>query len=82
MVLLGDINEDQLSITNNKLKTIMLLNNMTNVITNPTRVTSTTSTLIDRIVISNNINCLYSDTLITPSHISDHYCTLAYVKYN
>lgn len=47
VIFLGDINEDQLNVSNRRLRDILVVNNMTNVITEPTRVTRNTSTLID-----------------------------------
>ena len=55
VILVGDINEDQLNDQNSKFRDIIHLNNMTNLITEPTRVTDTTSTLLDPIAISNNL---------------------------
>ncbi len=51
IILLGDINEDQMNEHNHKLKDILVLNSLKNVITSPTRVTETSSTLIDPIIV-------------------------------
>ncbi|XP_060571977.1 uncharacterized protein LOC132730138, partial [Ruditapes philippinarum] len=71
--MVGDINEDQLNCSNHKLRDVLLLNNMTNVIQVPTRVTPTTSTLIDPIATTNNIHVLDSGIFETPNEISDHF---------
>lgn len=49
-LLLGDINEDQLNPSNHKLKDILILNNLSNKINEPTRVTEYSSTLLDPVV--------------------------------
>jgi hypothetical protein len=55
IVLLGDVNEDQLNHSNHKLRDISIINNMSNVINQPTRVSNTSATFIDPIVISSEI---------------------------
>jgi len=56
----GDINEDQLNLANHKLKHILILNNLTNIITEPTHITNSLATLLDHIAISNNIKIHYA----------------------
>ncbi len=57
IILLGDINEDQMNEHNHKLKDILVLNSLKNVITSPTRVTETSSTLIDPIIVDLEAKC-------------------------
>lgn len=80
IILVGDINEDQLNVTNNKFRDILLLNNMKNVINEPTRVTPYSSTLLDPIAMSNNITCLHSGIFETDKRISDHIGTFSFIK--
>jgi len=51
--LVGDINENQLNIENNKFRDIMMINNMSNVINDATRVTHTARTLLDPTAVTN-----------------------------
>lgn len=60
----------------------MLLNNLHNVINTPTRVTNTSSTLLDPIAVSEHISVLNSGVSETISHISDHFSTYAFIKSN
>ena len=82
VVLVGDINEDQLNISNHKFRDILHLNSMSNLITDATRVTQTTRTLIDPIAISENITSLNAGIFETLNHISDHYATYVFIKNN
>ena len=59
----------------------MLLNNLKNVINSPTRVTATTSTLIDPIAISNSLEFYNSGVMDIPNDISDHKSTFVYLKF-
>ena len=80
IIIVGDINEDQLNLNNHKFKDILMLNNMSNVICDPTRVSQTSSTLIDPIAITSNIHCLHAGTFNTDKRYSDHYGTFIYFK--
>ena len=80
IIVLGDINEDQLNTTNDKFKKLMLLNNLHNIIKNPTRVSINTETLLDPIAISRNIKSAHADIIKTPPSVSDHYGTLAIIQ--
>ena len=42
----------------------------------PTRISGNTSTLLDPIILSDTLNCNYSDVLKIPRHISDHDATM------
>jgi hypothetical protein len=50
------------------------------VIYNTTRICSNTNTLLDPIILSDNLNCNYSDVLKIPRHISDHDAAIAFIK--
>lgn len=82
IILVGDINEDQLSTTSNKFKHVTMINNMTNVIKEPTRVTEHAQTLINPIVVTTEISVYDSGILKTPQEISDHYGTYVYISSN
>ncbi len=80
IILIGDINEDQINISNHKFRDILSLNNMTNLILEPTRVTDFSQTLIDPIAISSNITSVNSGIFKTDKLISDHYGTNVFIK--
>ncbi len=80
IIIVGDINEDQLDLRNHHFKDVLLLNNMSNVIIDATRVSPTSRTLIDPIAITNNIQSLHSGIFQTDSDLSDHYGTYMYSK--
>ena len=63
ILLLGDLNEDLLNPNEHHLSHIISLNDFTNVITKPTRISETSATLLDPILISNTVHALHSDTL-------------------
>ena len=54
---------------------------MKNVISEPTRVTATTSTLIDPILVSQNCDPLHSGVMDMPGSISDHKATFIYIPF-
>ena len=56
----------------------MTLNTLRNVITDPTRVTNNSSTLIDPIIISDNFNEIHSGVIDTPDYVSDHKATFLF----
>jgi hypothetical protein len=58
--------------TNNKLIETMMLLNLVNIISKPTRITTRSNSLLDPIIISDTMNYIYSDVLKIPSEISDH----------
>ena len=80
IILVGDLNEDQLNSNNNKLRNILLLNNMENVITEATRITPYLQTLLDPIGMSSSLECLFSGVYNTDKLISDHFGTFAYIR--
>lgn len=80
IILVGDINEDQLNPNNHKLKDILFLNDMSNVINTPTRVCPTSNTLLDPIAIASSIHCCNSGIFQTDKQISDHFATYAFFR--
>ena len=54
--------------------------NLKNVIDKPTRISGNTRTLLDPIILSDTLNCNYSDVLKIPRHIGDHDATIAFIK--
>ncbi len=80
IIIVGDINEDQLNPTTTKLRNILMVNNMKNIIREPTRVTIHTQTLIDPISVTEDISIYDSGIINTPSEISDHRGTYVYIK--
>jgi hypothetical protein len=80
MTILVDINRYQLNSSNNNLRNILLLNGLRNIINDLTRVTARTSTLLDPIVISNNLTVLTPGIHCTPKEISDHFGTNVFMK--
>ncbi len=82
VILVGDINEDQLNLTTHKFRDILMLNNMINIINEPTRVTNSSSTLIDPIAVTSNILVYDSGLFLTDNAISDHFGTYTYIKVN
>jgi len=78
VIMLGDINEDQFK-HNSRLFQSISLYNMRNVISQATRVTANTATLIDPILISDTISCLNSEVIPIPQTVSDHHATAIHV---
>lgn len=80
VVIQGDTNVDFLTVTNSKLHDITMLFNLDNVITEPTRITVNTSTLIDLVLVSDNIKVIESSVLPVDDEISDHSATVAVIE--
>lgn len=80
IILVGDLSKDQLNPLNNEFYNKLNLNNMRKVVTAPTRVTQYSSTLIDLIAISNQINLYDADTFKTDLRVSDHFATQIHIK--
>jgi len=55
IIIMGDLNENLLNNNTIYLRNILFLNNLENIIVEPTRITPTSSTLIDPVIVSNNI---------------------------
>ena len=72
IVLIGDLNEDLLSVNRHHLHDLMTRKCLRNVITDPTRVTPSSSTLLDPIVFSEE--CHFTEALVIEfqAQISDH----------
>ncbi|KAH3848305.1 hypothetical protein DPMN_090664 [Dreissena polymorpha] len=77
--MLGDINEDQLK-NYTRFKQSLAIFNLRNVITEATRVTANTSTLIDPIVVSDNLIVLNSEVISIDNSVSDHHVTAAHIN--
>ena len=80
LIIMGDLNENVLVSNNVNLRNILLLNTLENVINEPTRITSTSSILIDPIIVSSSIEFYRSGCSDVDSTISDHKLTFIYVK--
>lgn len=72
IVLTGDFNSDLFTKSNNRLIDLMTNLNLENIINKPTRVTNTSSTLLDPILLSDTMKYQLSDVLNVPPEISDH----------
>ena len=81
VIIVGDLNQNLLNPNENKLTNIMSLNNLTNVIRKPTRITRNSSTLLDPIIVSGQINVIQADTLDVDSSLSDHKATTVLLKF-
>jgi hypothetical protein len=79
MVLVGDLNSNLFCVNNNNFVDIMNIYVFRNVIDKPTRVTENFSTLLDPIILSYNLNSIYSDVINVPRNISDHDAAVAYI---
>jgi hypothetical protein len=73
IVILGDLNSDLFIANNNKLIETMMLFNLVNIISKPTRITA-------HIIISDTMNYIYSDVLKIPSEISDHDASVTFLQ--
>lgn len=62
------------------LKRICLLYNRRNVIRHLSRVTATTSALLNLIIIPDTMPCILSDVISVPNEISDHKATCLYIQ--
>ena len=58
------------------------MNNLKNIITETTRVTDTTTTLIDPILVSQSSDVFDSGVIEIPNPISDHRATFLYVPFS
>ena len=80
VMILGNLNEDLLNDNLTHLKHVLLINNSINIVTEPTRVTLASSTLIDPIIISNNVEFHQAGCLGVDNNISDHKATFVLIK--
>lgn len=75
VVIVGDLNENLLNTNLNNLRDIIMINNLTNLISCPTRVTHNSSTLLDPILVTNDIQFFDSGVIEVDENISDHRIT-------
>ena len=54
MIIVGDSNEDQLKVQNYHVKDTLTINNLVNTIEVPTRVTTTSATLLDLTIVTDS----------------------------
>ncbi|MCG8097314.1 MAG: hypothetical protein JAZ17_27465 [Candidatus Thiodiazotropha endolucinida] len=71
LIIVGDLNEDLLNPNFHNLKDVLMINSMTNVITEPTRIHA----ILDPIIIPDDLPFLDSGSLTVPANISDHKAT-------
>lgn len=83
IIVVGDLNVDFLNIPHTHLvKDLLSSYFLENTITEPTRVTQNTSTLIDPILVTRDVSFFDSGVLDVHHTISDHKATYIYVKSN
>ena len=63
------------------LRNVIVINNLESVITEPTRVTQHSSTLIDPILVSTYVHTYNAGCIHVDSNISDHRATFTYIKF-
>ena len=80
IIITGDLNSNLLCSNNNKFIDLVNIFNLKNVIDKPTRISGNASTLLDPIILSDTLNCDYSDVLKISRLISDHDATIAFIK--
>lgn len=80
IVLVGDFISNLFCENNNKLVDILNSFCFLNVIDKPTRVTENSSTLLDPIILSENLICAYSDVIKVSKDISEHDAAIAYIN--
>jgi hypothetical protein len=79
-VITGDLNVDVLSEKSHNLVDIMRLNDLKNMITEPTRTCNTRQSLLDPVLVSDNCNVLESYVIQVGRTYSDHKATTVYLK--
>ena len=82
LIIFGDFNGDLLNANLHNLKDLMLLNNLRNLISEPTRITDTSSTLLDPIFISDEIIVLDSGFMQSDRSMSDYAMTYLHDKHD
>ena len=80
IIITGDLNCDLFNPVNNKLNDVISTFNLYNVINKATRTTDHSCTLLDPIIITDTMRCLYSDVLHVPSEMSDHDAAIAFIE--
>ena len=78
ILLAGDLNEDLMNPNLHHLKDIIAMNNMMNIITLPTQITEHSSTLLDPIIVTDNLEILNSGVI--PVVVSDHLLTFVHFR--
>lgn len=76
----GDLNVDLLTVRNHVFNDILLTYNLSNVITEPTRVCETRSSLLDVILFSDSCICSESSVITIDRDVSDHHAILAHIE--
>ena len=78
IIITGDINYmyDMLQIINNPFFDILSFSNLKNIISLPTRITETSSKLLDPVIVSDSIQIFFSDVIHVDNDISDHCATM------
>lgn len=83
IVIVGDINVDLLTITRHHVLSEILSNfNLVNIINKPTRIGNTRESLLDPIIISEQIKHIESEVLPIDRSISDHDACLVRIEIN
>ena len=75
IILTRDINIDFLNLTNSQMKDCLTIFSLRNVLNEPTRVTISSSTFIDAVIVSDACTVLDSGTMDVDEFISDHKAT-------
>ena len=82
IIIVGDLNENQLNVQNYHVKDILTINNLVNTIEVPTRVTTTSATLLDLIIVPDSEKILDSDVIKINPAVSDHSATYILVDFS
>ena len=82
IIIVGDLNEDQLNNRNHQLKDLLNINNLYNIIHEPTRITPASSTSLDVMIVSQKDRVLNSGTLPIDPTISDHLAVYMLIKFS
>ena len=78
IILAGDLNEDLMNPNLHHLKDIIAINNMINIITLPTRIIELSSTSLDTITVTYNLEIL--DSGVLPVDFSAHLLTFVHFR--
>lgn len=82
VVLVGDINIDFINMNNTQLRDCLSMFNLNNVITEPTRITANSVTLIDPVLVTDSCDVLNSGIIPVDAKVSDHRATYISLKIN
>ena len=77
LIIVGDLNEDLLNSNYHNLKNVLIENSLHNIISEPTRGRS----LLDPIIIPDDLTTLNSGVLTNPGEISDHSATYVFIPH-